>query len=45
MRCGRLTARWLDLPVTDGRLFRLDTATLSRLGYERDNAVILAWNS
>ena len=40
-----LTARWLDLPVTDGRLFRLDTATLSRLGYERDNAVILAWNS
>jgi probable phosphoglycerate mutase len=40
-----LTARWLDLPVSDGRLFRLDTATLSRLGYERDNAVILAWNS
>ena len=40
-----LTARWLGLPVTDGRLFRLDTATLSRLGYERENAVILAWNS
>jgi broad specificity phosphatase PhoE len=40
-----LTARWLDLPVTDGRLFRLDTATLSKLGYERENAVILAWNS
>jgi probable phosphoglycerate mutase len=40
-----LTARWLRLPVTDGRLFRLDTATLSRVGYERENPVILAWNS
>ena len=40
-----LTARWLGLPVTDGRLFRLDTAILSRLGYERENPVILAWNS
>jgi probable phosphoglycerate mutase len=35
----------LELPVTDGRLFRLDTATLSKLGYERETAVILAWNS
>jgi len=40
-----LTARWLGLPVTDGRLFRLDTSTLSVLGFERETAVILRWNS
>ncbi|SRR6266508_2734510 len=40
-----LTARWLDLPVSDGRHFRLDTATLSVLGYERESAVILRWNT
>ena len=40
-----LTARWLGLPVTEGRLFRLDTATLSVLGYERESPVILRWNS
>jgi probable phosphoglycerate mutase len=40
-----LTARWLGLPVSDGRHFRLDTATLSRLGFERENPVILSWNS
>jgi broad specificity phosphatase PhoE len=40
-----LTARWLDLPVTDGRLFKLDTSTLSVLGFERETAVILRWNS
>jgi probable phosphoglycerate mutase len=40
-----LTARWLGLPVTDGRLFRLDTATVSVLGHERESPVILRWNS
>ena len=40
-----LTARWLGLPVTDGRLFRLDTATVSVLGFEREVPVILRWNA
>jgi probable phosphoglycerate mutase len=40
-----LTARWLDLPVTDGRLFRLDTGTVSVLGHERESSVVLRWNS
>ncbi|WP_309647727.1 histidine phosphatase family protein [Nocardioides sp.] len=40
-----LTARWLGLPVQDGRLFRLDTATVSVLGYERESPVVLRWNS
>jgi broad specificity phosphatase PhoE len=39
------TARWLDLPVTEGRLFRLDTATVSVLGHERESPVVLRWNS
>ncbi len=40
-----LTARWLELPVTDGRHFRLDTATVSVLTYERESPVVLRWNS
>ena len=40
-----LAARWLELPVTDGRHFRLDTATLSVLGWERETPVLRSWNA
>lgn len=39
-----LTARWLGLRPTGGRLFRLDTGTVSALGTEHDEPVILSWN-
>ncbi len=39
-----LTARWLKLGPREGRLFRLDTGTISALGTEHDNPVILTWN-
>ena len=39
-----LTARWLGLEPAAGRLFRLDTGTVSRLGTEHDRPVISAWN-
>jgi broad specificity phosphatase PhoE len=40
-----LTARWLGLPPADGRLFALDTGTISTLGFEHDEHVIATWNS
>ena len=40
-----LAARWLDLEPSAGRLFRLDTGTVSRLGTEHDRPVIGVWNS
>ena len=39
-----LTARYLRLDPSDGRLFRLDTGTVSTLGHERGEPVILSWN-
>jgi broad specificity phosphatase PhoE len=39
-----LTARWIEQPVSEGRFFRLDTATICTLGYERETPVILRWN-
>jgi probable phosphoglycerate mutase len=38
-------ARWIDLPPSAGKLLRLDTATLSTLGYEHEWEVILRWNA
>jgi len=39
-----LTARFLRLAPSAGRLFRLDTGTISTLGTEHDEPVILTWN-
>jgi broad specificity phosphatase PhoE len=39
-----LTARYLGLVAADGRLFRLDTGTLSLLGSEHAEPVVQAWN-
>ena len=39
-----LTSRWLGLEPSEGRLFALDPATLSMLGYEREQPVIRIWN-
>ncbi len=39
-----LTARYLGLEPTAGRLFRLDTGTVSTLGAEHEDPVILSWN-
>ena len=40
-----LAARWIGLPSEHGANFALDTASLSELGFERENRVLLHWNS
>jgi broad specificity phosphatase PhoE len=39
-----LAARYLLLEPSDGKLFRLDTGTVSTLGHEHGERVISAWN-
>lgn len=39
-----LAARWIGQPATVGRSLGLDTATVSILGWERENRAILGWN-
>jgi broad specificity phosphatase PhoE len=39
-----LTARWLGLEPAAGRLFRLDTGTVSMLHTEHEEHVIVGWN-
>ncbi|GAA3821762.1 histidine phosphatase family protein [Sphaerisporangium flaviroseum] len=40
-----LTARWLGLPPQNGRYFKLDTGTVSVLGFEHEEHAIARWNA
>ena len=40
-----LTATWLSLPARSGRLFALETGTVSYLSFERTQHVIELWNA
>jgi broad specificity phosphatase PhoE len=39
-----LTGLWIEQPVEEGRFFRLDTATVSVLGWYRGIPVVVRWN-
>ena len=39
-----LGARWMGLPAVAGRNLQLGTATVSTLGWERENRVVRHWN-
>ncbi len=40
-----LTATWLGLPARAGRLFMVETGTVSYLSFEREQRVITLWNA
>jgi probable phosphoglycerate mutase len=40
-----VAARWVGLPAADGAVLRLDTATLSELGFEHGRQVVRRWNA
>ncbi|MFC4584987.1 histidine phosphatase family protein [Sphaerisporangium corydalis] len=40
-----LAARWLGLPPRDGRFLKLDTGTISTLGFEHEEHAIVRWNA
>ena len=40
-----LAARWLGFGPAEGRLFGLDPATISVLGWERETPVVRRWNA
>jgi broad specificity phosphatase PhoE len=40
-----IASRWIGLGVEGGARLRLETGTVSELGYERETRVILKWNA
>lgn len=39
-----LAVRWVDLDPREGSVLALDTATVSHLGWEREDPVVRSWN-